>query len=261
MTYQTIAASIPNQKGLRLATEIYKPESKGKMPVVLLFHGFTGYKENPALVDIAQRLAENGIVSVRFTASGFGDSEGTLQDDYRFSNYLSDAESVYTYVSNLPYVDTARLGVYGHSMGGKLAVLFARDHVVKAFCIVSTPVTFRRTSYAKLLPDWKRNGYFEKVSGRDGKTIRIPYAYIADVEQQKFNVLTAARRTKVLHTLVIAGAADTEVPWEETKKIFDALICLKEWILIDTLPHKYGHLPPLFPIVNQPIASFFQQNL
>lgn len=157
MTYKTISIHIPNKKKLNLATEIYKPEVDGKRPVVFIFHGFTGYKEGVDLVDIAKRLAEKGIVTVRFTASGFGDSEGSLEHDYRFSNYRRDADAVYNYVTTLPYIDESRCGVYGHSMGGKLAVLFSYDHAkVKALCAVSAPVEFANTAYGNIEEEWKK---------------------------------------------------------------------------------------------------------
>lgn len=262
MTYQTIKLTIPNANNLALATEIYKPNAGEKFPVAFLFHGFTGYKEAADLIDLADRLAKRGIVAVRFTSSGFGDSGGTLEDDYRFSNYRSDADFIYRYVQTLPYIDTTRQGVFGHSMGGKLAVLFCRDHnEVKTLCAASAPVSFFGTAYGSLYDDWKKKGYFEKVSGRDGKTIRVPFAYLTDVDDKKHDVLAAARGITGARALVVAGDSDTEVPWQETEKIFNALMCPKEFIKLSGVPHKYGHEPRLIPVVNAPVADFFVGNL
>lgn len=262
MKYQKIALRIPNKNGLALATELYKPEQEGKFPIVFIFHGFTGYKEGADLVDLSARLAKRGIVTVRFTASGFGDSEGSLEHDYLFSNYRSDAERVYAYVSGFSYVDMSRVGVHGHSMGGKLAVLFGNDHAgVKALSIVSAPVNFFGTQYGDMEEAWKKQGYFEKVSSRDGKTIRIPYAYRIDADAVKHDVLAAAKRLVVPHALVLAGQRDTEVPWQETKKIFQALGCSKEFVLMDKLSHKYANDPEMMPKVNQRISDFFVTHL
>lgn len=258
MTYKTKHLRIKNSKGLYLATEIDIPGKQGKLPVVFIFHGFTGYKEGADLVDIAHRLAEQGIVAVRFTASGFGDSEGILSDDYRFSNQRKDAESIYSYVSKLPYIDSTKMGVYGHSMGGKLAVLFSYDHAdVQALCIASAPVEFSGTSYGDLEEEWKKKGYFEKVSGRDGKTIRVSYEYRIDADSTRHDVLEAARHVVRPHALVIAGKADTEVPWQETEKIYSSLGCSKEFLLIKELPHKYAQYFEILNKVNQRITDFF----
>ncbi len=57
MNYQTIQVKIPNEKALKLSTEIYKPNVDGKLPTVFIFHGFMGYKESTDLVDVAHRLS------------------------------------------------------------------------------------------------------------------------------------------------------------------------------------------------------------
>lgn len=261
MTYQTIQLAIPNRENLKLATEIFKPEGDGPFPVVFLFHGFKGYKEDAGLVDIGKRLVEQGIVSVRFTSSGFGDSEGLIED-YRFSHYRTDAQCVFDAINVFPYINPSLVGVYGNSMGGKLAVLFCHDNPsVKAMCIASAPVTFRGTEYEALLPEWRAKGYLEMVSSRDKRTVRIPYEYVTDVDSSVHDVLTAARLLHTTKTLVLVGDKDTEVPMKETKKIYDALSCPKEFVVINGMPHKYGREPNLIPVVNTPVADFFVGNL
>lgn len=258
MTYKTIQLAIPNAKKLTLDTEIYKPDVAGILPVVFIFHGFTGYKESTDLVDIAKRLAEKGIVAVRFTELGFGSSEGSLTYDYRFSNYRRDVEAVYNHMAKLPYVDMSRCGVYGHSMGGKLAVLFSYDHAgVKALCVVSSPVSFANTSYGSIEEEWKKTGFMEKVSSRDGKTIRVPYAYRVDADLPQHDVLEAANGVFHPHALVIAGALDTEVPWQETERIYQSLHCPKEWLLLEGIDHKYKRDAKLLPVVHTPVVAFF----
>ena len=262
MKYDIINTSIQNTNGLALATEIYKPHGSGVFPVVLIFHGFTGYKEENNLVDIAHKLAMHGIVTVRFTASGFGDSEGSIATDYRFGTYRTDAESVFAYIQKLDYVDKASIGVCGHSMGGKLAILFCADHPdVRAMCAISAPIHLLSTAYAEKLDDWKRLGYFEKVSGRDGKSIRIPYAYIDEAEDVRHDILRAAKRVENIHALVIAGAVDQTVAWESTKEIFDTLNCPKEWLLVDGMDHWYKKNVELLSTVHEPIVNFFEKFL
>lgn len=263
MTYETISLAIPNQRKLKLAAEIYTPEGNGPFPVVFLFHGFTGYKEDAGLVDIAKKLAEYGMISVRFTASGFGDSEGSMENDYLFQHYRTDAACVYDYIMNHTFgADAGRVGVYGHSIGGKLAVLFCTDHpAVRAVCIGSAPVGFVGTAYEAVLPLWKTRGYFEKVSGRDGKTIRVPYTYVEDEESETHDVLAAATRVTSPQALVIAGDLDREVPWQQTKRIYDALSCPKDFQLLKDVPHKYSKSPVFSDVVIPHVVNFFVTHL
>lgn len=263
MTYKIISERIPNGKGLNLSTELYIPGSETEPhPTVLLFHGFTGYKESPDLVDLSKKLAEKGICAVRFTASGFGDSDGTIDQNYRFSNHRNDAERIYDYVSHEPYVAVEKIGIYGNSLGGKLAVLFAAAHPeIRALCITSAPVSMYQTMYKDLLPEWEKTGYFEKISGRTNTPVRIPYAFIVDEELPTHDVLAAAKRLTPMKALVIAGEEDTEVPKEETERIFEAMACRAEFRVIPGMVHKYKSQPDIMERVNQSITAFFEAGL
>ncbi len=262
MKYEKITTSITNRSGLKLAAEIYKPEGIHTMPMVMILHGFTGYKEENNLVDIAQNLAAEGIASIRFTTAGFGDSEGVLEKEYRFSTYRNDLEDVYAYIQTLPYVDTKHVGVCGHSMGGKLAFLFCADHPeITAVCVISAPMHFMSTSFGEKKEAWEKVGYFEKISGRDGHSIRIPYSYVEDESKSIHNVLPAIESITHPHALVIAGKEDSTVPWQDTKRMFDALECPKEFLLLDGVDHWYKKTAMLLPRVHQPITVFFHKFL
>ena len=263
MNYTTIRERIPNGRGLNIASELYIPGSTDvPHPTVFLFHGFTGYKEGADLVDLSKKLAEHGIVAIRFTATGLGDSDGTTEHDYLFSNYRKDADVVYGYFCHEPFVDTAHIGVFGHSLGGALTVLFASDHPeIRALCAVSPVASFRDTYYGSIESEWKRKGYFEKISSRDGKTLRIPYAFFTDIEKPEHDILRAAKMVSGKKALVIAGDQDTEVPMKESERVFGALASRAEFRVIPGMVHKYRSQPDIMERVNQSITAFFEGSL
>ena len=262
MNYKTIKERIPNGKGLSIAMEMYLPISDTPVPAVLLFHGFTGYKESPDLVDISAKLATKGICAVRFTATGMGDSDGTLSHDYSFTNFRSDSEIIYNYVTHDEQIDAERIGVFGHSLGGTLTVLFAADHQeIRALCAVSPVAAFRNSYYGIVAAEWKTKGYFEKVSGRDGKILQIPYRFFEDMELPEHDVLQAAQKVTAKRILIIAGDADSEVPLTETEKVFAALPGKTEFRIIPGMVHKYKSQPEIMERVDGSIAAFFEGSL
>ena len=63
----------------RLSAVIQKSDShrQGRMPMVIICHGFTADKEGFLLRLLADSLEANGIASLRFDFNGHGQSEGT----------------------------------------------------------------------------------------------------------------------------------------------------------------------------------------
>lgn len=105
--------NVKNSKGLKLSAVVEVPTFEKTYPCVLLLHGFKGYKDEATYVSLASELSKTGIASVRFDASGFADSEGTIKEDYRFGNYVDDVESVYKWIVRQDYVDVKKIGVCG----------------------------------------------------------------------------------------------------------------------------------------------------
>lgn len=133
--------SFCNRRGERLAGVLNVPaSSSGSQPVpgVVLCQGLSGVK-HLVLPDVAAGLAAAGIASLRFDYAGHGDSEGT-SGWVDPPDRVVDAQHALAFLSVQPTVDPTRLGVYGHSYGGPVAIeLAARDPRVRAVVSVSGP--------------------------------------------------------------------------------------------------------------------------
>jgi ABC-2 type transport system ATP-binding protein len=111
-----------------LDTRFYLPKDRdGKVPAVLLAHGFGGTKESVS--DDAESLADRGYAVLTWTAQGFGRSGGEIHldsPDYE----VKDAQRLLDWLAARPEVQTdaagdPRVGVVGGSYGGALALLLA----------------------------------------------------------------------------------------------------------------------------------------
>lgn len=69
---------------------------------------------------ISRVLAKQGIGSAHFSFHGNGESDGGYED-MSFDGLYADAEDIFAWVKKQPYVDTEKMFLSGHSMGGYIA--------------------------------------------------------------------------------------------------------------------------------------------
>ena len=250
---------IKNAKGLKLAAIFNKPTGDGKFPAVILLGGFIEYKEHPRIEALVRELEKFGIGAIKFDPSGYGESEGTIETDYRFSNYISDTQKIFDYLTQLDWVDRNRIGVCGESIGGIQALILNKNNSqIKALAVISSPTQMGssgdlRRKYA----GWKEKGYLDRVSSRYGN-IRIPFDFIKDASQ--YNALDYVPFVKQ-PILVIYGTTDVNVPNEATKKIYNMAPGKKELWIMEGVDHFLNRDPQVIEKVAKKVSDFFNAEL
>jgi pimeloyl-ACP methyl ester carboxylesterase len=112
--------------GVKINGVAYVAAGPGPHPVFILLHGLPGNEKN---LDLAQAVRRAGWTSVTFNYRGSWGSPGK----FRFANNLADADAVIAFLKDTANVrrlglDTTRMVLAGHSMGGWLTVLTASHH-------------------------------------------------------------------------------------------------------------------------------------
>lgn len=133
------------QPGQRHRVILTRPPATAPSPAVLLIGGIGCYSvDNPlsppdAYLRILQGLTQRGYVTMRVEKSGIGDSEGdcTTQD---FNNELAGYVAAAKLFRSLPYVDSARVFLMGHSIGGLHDPLIAAAVPVRGVIAIATVV-------------------------------------------------------------------------------------------------------------------------
>lgn len=142
----TNAKSIPlqiNGDHGKLSAILQTPDNQSNYPLVLIFHGFTGNKNETLLTSLANNLEAKGIASLRFDFNGHGESEGNFSD-MTVLNEISDAQKVYNYVAKLPRVTS--ISIAGHSQGGVVASMLAGQlgaDKIKAIALMAPAAVLR----------------------------------------------------------------------------------------------------------------------
>jgi photosystem II stability/assembly factor-like uncharacterized protein/pimeloyl-ACP methyl ester carboxylesterase len=123
-------------KGGKLRVIINKPRKEGKLPALLFIPGYTCSSIDNLNPDhpykrVVKAYADNGYVTLRIEKSGLGDSKGTPPcESCDLKDEIENFETGLKKLKSLSYVDTAKIFIFGHSMGGVIApALGARNKV------------------------------------------------------------------------------------------------------------------------------------
>jgi pimeloyl-ACP methyl ester carboxylesterase len=109
---------------------IFRPQSGGRAPVIVIAHGFAGSQQ--LMQPFAITLARNGYVAVTFDFPGHGRNPlpmggGLTNDAARGALLLDTLDRVVSYARTLPFGD-GRVALLGHSMASDIVVRYAEAH-------------------------------------------------------------------------------------------------------------------------------------
>jgi len=116
--------------GERVKGDFVVPLGSGPFPGICQFHGLPGSRDHVS--GIASRLASCGFLVLTFDFRGFRRSDGL----FRLSKEIEDAEHAVTHLLQSELSTKGRVGVYGSSHGGAVAICStARDRRIGCVCV------------------------------------------------------------------------------------------------------------------------------
>lgn len=129
--------------------------------LVIMFHGYTGHKnENGSMFkQLANRLFENNIASLRFDFYGSGDSDGEFHD-MTFDTEIDDAKAIIEYGISLKI---EKLILLGFSMGGAIASLVAKDYpnIISKLILIAPAGNMNEVERFYQSPNWYDESYLD----------------------------------------------------------------------------------------------------
>ena len=138
---------IRNEHGERLDYTYHKGKDD---KIVVIGHGVTGNKDRPALIALAEGLADASISALRFSFSGNGESEGAFTDS-TITKEVADLGNI------IDVLNEYKICYVGHSMGGAVGVLrAASDERIKVLVSLAGMVhtkAFADREFGDVTPD------------------------------------------------------------------------------------------------------------
>lgn len=141
--FKTIYDEFPTQ-GATLRTIITLPTKVGKHPAVLFVQGVgcfpidTPFDTTYGHVQIARQLSKQNIITMRVEKSGVGDSQGIDCEKMDFYTEVKHFKDALTTLQNYPFVDKENIFIFGHSIGGVIAPIIAKQAKAKGVIVFGT---------------------------------------------------------------------------------------------------------------------------
>jgi pimeloyl-ACP methyl ester carboxylesterase len=249
-----VTMSRPNDEDIRipangfsLAGTVSKPANAvGKLPAVILVSGSdpTDRDENvfgiPIFGQIADALADAGFLVLRYDKRGVGQSGGRTEAA-RLEHFAEDAKAAVKAMSDRKDVDRKRLAIVGHSEGGWIALMAAKDNRVAAVGLVSTvAVTGRELNLYQVTHGLERSTRSESerqatidlqkqiqqavVTGLGWDRINVTEAIRHQADTPYFQSFLTFDPAKLMKdvpqpVLIVEGERDTQVPPANAEKL------------------------------------------
>lgn len=110
--------------GISCVGLLYRPSSTPPghgFPAIIMAHGFAGEKEM-ALPAFAEEFSRHGFATLTFDYRYWGESEGEPRQQLFPLEEVEDVRNAITWLSSQPEIDSSRIGLWGTSLGGAIAV-------------------------------------------------------------------------------------------------------------------------------------------
>ena len=197
----------------------YIPTEKPQA-VVILLHG-RHKKGKSLMLRHAMYLYENNYSTLLFDMRGYGDSEGKIcgfgEKEWQ------DAVGAYDYIKSLPENKTIKVGFFGISLGGVVAILASGKARVGDFIIASVPFASHASLFAKQI---EKSAFFPKFF--------FGFAYQVAAVLTFGIVYYTANAAFVIHKItspifLIGATQDEEVNAKDAWKLFEKAQKPKEY--------------------------------
>jgi len=246
---------LTNASGAPVRGDVYLPDGSNRSPVVVVCHGFKGFKNWGFFPELGARLAGSGFVAVTFNFSGSGigpdlqnfteldrfarDTTSKQVDDLRCVMDALDSRRI-----GADRADLERIAVLGHSRGAAVALIGAHEDArIRAVVAWAGVSTFWRYSDAEI-ETWKQRGYVEALNTRTQQLMRMDYSMVEDLEahRARFDVERVTRALTIA-LLFVHGDNDESVPVREAHVLHDAAAGGRLHVVHGT-GHTFGAVHP-----------------
>jgi dienelactone hydrolase len=268
--------TLTNRRGPPFAVDIRRPVGAGARPIVIVCHGFKGFKDFAFFPYTSRKLCEQGfaVVTMNFSGNGIGGDPLNFTELDKFaqntiSQELDDIDAVLDGIASGVLLgtqgDARRIGIMGHSRGGCTAIVKAAlDPRLKCLMTWASPAALGRYS-DEVLQQWKEDGRYNFVNARTKQDMFVNYAYLEDIQanRERYSLDLALSQLTIPY-MTVHGTEDESVSVEAAHRLHSyAKIGQAELALVEGGTHTFrtkhpfeGSTPALDQAIDRTVAWF-----
>lgn len=215
--------SIPTSDGEKLHG-YYLPSPLKTKKTVIFLHGRGNNIGSKNFIDSVKKIQGKIPVNVLMVDfRGFGNSSlncGKITCD----GVIEDAKAMYDYLTNNKGCTPNDISLFGHSLGGAIAVQLANEKKVNSL-IIQSSFTSLKDLVKDLLPTNLGNV--------------IPDSWLSFVTSSSdFNSVEAIKTVKANKVCICYGKQDELIPYQHAEDLFNAVTRPKELLILDEAGHS-----------------------
>lgn len=258
--------------GRAVPATVVIPDGEGPFPAVVMNHGHGGGRqENGGFGGIAKALADRGILTIRMDFPGSGDSKEPFTEGY-LSNMISDSNASLNYILENYAVDAERLGIFGYSMGGRIALTIgeAADNRYRAMALLAPSADWgQEMMWGFLGGKAEYDRLYGEASGEKGFAEFVTqWGQTQQLSKRWFDEMVASKPLEHIANykgdmIVLAGDKDVVVPPAIGKAVVAAYPAA-HFVTVPDADHGYGFYsdqPAVTALVESTIGDFFADSL
>lgn len=210
----------------KLFTIVERPATSGKVPVVIICHGFSGNCQRPFINDLSKSIVAQGMATIRFDFNGHGHSDGEFKN-MTVLNEIDDLKNVIAWAQKQPW--TKDISLVGHSQGGVVVSMVSGelgDKTIKAEVLLAAAAVLRDDALRGNTMGARYNPWNFK-----GDYIELPHSPEAGALQLGKNYVETAIRLPIYETaanytgptLIVQGTHDQIVPYTYAERYHEKI--------------------------------------
>ncbi|HEX8430556.1 MAG TPA: dienelactone hydrolase family protein [Longimicrobium sp.] len=242
----------PEGGGPPVRGDVRVAEGTEPRDAVVICHGFKGFREASFFPALAGAVAARGHAAVSFDfshngvgADGVDFSALDLFAEQTHSRNVDEIRMVLGALGGLLPRKPRHVGLFGHSRGGGEAVLAAaEDGRVDALVTWAAIASVYRWTDEQM-DRWRRGETVEIMNTRTGQPMPVGPAYLRDLEAntERLDIRRAAAKLSA-PWLIVHGEADSSVPADDGRALWDMAGENAELLLIEDADHTFGSRHP-----------------